>query len=88
MRGAGAAARIVRTVFDDTNAPRASLVLGEVVALPGHWSSYPPHHHPQPEIYHYRFHPAQGLAFAAVGERAFTIRAGDTTLIRRGEVHH
>ena len=28
--------------------------------MPGRWSSYPPHHHPQPEIYHYRFTMPQG----------------------------
>ena len=31
------------------------MVLGEVLNLPGKWSSYPPHHHPQPEVYFYRF---------------------------------
>ncbi len=42
--------RIVRTIFDIRNRPKCKLVLGEVVNLPGRWSSYPPHHHPQPEI--------------------------------------
>ena len=28
---------------------------GEVLNFPGKWSSYPPHHHPQPEVYFYRF---------------------------------
>ena len=31
------------------------MVLGEVLNFPGKWSSYPPHHHPQPEVYFYRF---------------------------------
>ena len=48
--------REVRTIFDATNSHQAAtLVLGEVITLPGRWSSYPPHHHAQPEIYHYRF---------------------------------
>jgi len=91
LRGAGTmretSTRIVRTVFDGTNAPAANLVLGEVVSLPGRWSSFPPHHHPQPEIYHYRFLPANGFGFATVGDEAHVVRSGDTTLIREGQVH-
>jgi 5-deoxy-glucuronate isomerase len=82
-----AATRIVRTVFDDSNAPYSNLVVGEVVTPPGRWSSYPPHHHPQPEIYHYRFEPENGFGFAVVGDEAFIVRSGDTTLIRRRQVH-
>jgi 5-deoxy-glucuronate isomerase len=91
LRGEGtvgeAATRIVRTIFDDRDAPHSNLVVGEVVAPPGRWSSYPPHHHPQPEIYHYRFAPGNGFGFAMVGEQSFTVRTGDTTLIRSGQVH-
>ncbi|MGO8695199.1 MAG: 5-deoxy-glucuronate isomerase [Rectinemataceae bacterium] len=79
--------RIVRTVFDDSNAPSANLVLGEVVAAPGKWSSYPPHHHPQPEIYHYRFVPEQGFGLAAIGDEGTLIRNRDTVLIREGQIH-
>ncbi len=79
--------RIVRTIFDDRNAPQANLVLGEVVTFPGKWSSYPPHHHPQPEIYHYRFLPEGGFGLTTIGERAYLLRHGDTILIREGEVH-
>jgi 5-deoxy-glucuronate isomerase len=57
--------RFVRTIFDARNSPpQAELVLGEVVTLPGGWSSYPPHHHAQPEIYHYRFTAPQGYGHA------------------------
>ncbi len=91
MRGEGtvdgAANRIVRTIIDDRNAPHAMLVLGEVVTLPGRWSSYPPHHHPQPEVYHYRVVPEQGFGLACVGEDAYVVRSGDTTLIGAGQVH-
>ena len=55
----GCTKRDVRTCFDLDNAPYSNMVLGEVVNLPGKWSSYPPHHHPQPEVYFYRFdHPS------------------------------
>ena len=43
----GCIKRDVRTCFDLDNAPYSNMVLGEVVNLPGKWSSYPPHHHPQ-----------------------------------------
>jgi 5-deoxy-glucuronate isomerase len=79
--------RIVRTVFDDSNAPQAKLVLGEVVGAPGKWSSYPPHHHPQPEIYHYRFLPEGGFGLTAIGDGAFVLKDGDTILIREKQVH-
>jgi 5-deoxy-glucuronate isomerase len=79
--------RFVRTIFDDRNAPQAELVLGEVIDFPGRWSSYPPHHHPQPEIYHYRFLPEQGFGLTAVGEQAFLLRHCDTVLIHPGEDH-
>ena len=79
--------RLVRAVFDDSNAPRSNLVLGEVVGSPGKWSSYPPHHHPQPEIYHYRFLPENGFGFTTLGEDAYLLKDKDTVLIREGQVH-
>ena len=91
LRGKGTmretSTRVVRTVFDDTNRPESNLVIGEVIGVPGKWSSYPPHHHPQPEIYHYRFLPEQGFGLTAIGETAYLIRDKDTILIREGEVH-
>jgi 5-deoxy-glucuronate isomerase len=88
-RGAmrGASTRIVRTVFDDTNAKLSNLVIGEVIGAPGRWSSYPPHHHPQPEIYHYRFLPTQGFGFAAIGGKPFLLGERDTILIRDTQDH-
>jgi len=79
--------RIVRTIFDDTNRKESLLVLGEVIGVPGKWSSYPPHHHPQPEIYHYRFLPAQGFGLTAIGDTPFVLHDRDTVLIRDGEDH-
>jgi 5-deoxy-glucuronate isomerase len=80
--------RLVRTVFDRTNSdPAAELVLGEVVTMPGRWSSYPPHHHPQPEIYHYRFTLPQGYGHAELGEQVLKIRQNDTIKILEGNDH-
>ena len=80
--------RFVRTIFDRRNAdPAAELVLGEVVTMPGRWSSYPPHHHPQPEIYHYRFTLPQGFGHAELGEQVLKIRQFDTVKILDGVDH-
>lgn len=78
----GACFRIVRTIFGvgqpDGN---AELVLGEVVNLPGRWSSYPPHHHAQPEIYHYRFDHPQGYGHAELGDDVLKVRHNDSVKI-------
>ncbi len=80
--------RLVRTIFDATNSPAtAGLVLGEVVTLPGGWSSYPPHHHPQPELYHYRFSAPHGYGHAELGETVVKVRAWDTVCILPGRDH-
>jgi 5-deoxy-glucuronate isomerase len=77
----GACTRIVRTVFDKTNREKAQIVLGEVVNLPGRWSSYPPHHHDQPEIYHYRFSEPSGYGHAELGEDVVKVKQYDTIKI-------
>jgi len=79
--------RIVRTIFDHDTRPDANLVLGEVVDFPGKWSSYPPHHHPQPEIYHYRFLPDNGFGFAMLGDDVLKVRHEDTVLILNDRSH-
>ena len=80
--------RDVRTVFDKNNMPKSNLVLGEVINYPGKWSSYPPHGHNQPEIYHYRFLPEQGFGFAMDGmDKAHIVRNGDTLLILNRAPH-
>lgn len=91
FRGAGTmretSTRIVRTVFDYNNHSESNLVIGEVVNYPGKWSSYPPHHHPQPEIYYYRFLPKQGFGFGMLNGGAALIQDGDACLIIHDDVH-
>jgi 5-deoxy-glucuronate isomerase len=80
--------RFVRTIFDRRNSPeQVELVLGEVVTFPGGWSSYPPHHHAQPEIYHYRFTAPQGYGHAELGEAVHKVRQNDTICIPAGLDH-
>lgn len=90
-RGAGtmreASTRIVRTVFDYSNAPYSNLVLGEVIGYPGKWSSYPPHWHPQPEIYFYKFNPENGYGFAELGEDVVKTHQNSTVFITEKETH-
>jgi len=57
----GCMRREIKTYFDYDNAPFSRMVLGEVLNYPGKWSSYPPHHHPQPEVYFYRFDHPEGF---------------------------
>ena len=57
----GCMRREIQTFFDYESAPYSNMVLGEVHNFPGKWSSYPPHHHPQPEVYFYRFDHPQGF---------------------------
>ena len=83
----GTAQRTVRTLFDRRNRPEAQLELGEVVNRPGRWSSYPPHHHPQPEIYHYRFAPTQGYGHCELGEQVVKVRNFDTVKILDNNDH-
>ena len=83
----GAGHRVVSTVFDYDNAPYSNMVLGEVFNKPGCWSSYPPHHHPQPEVYYYQFNPTQGFGACFNGEVAYKSENGDACFIHAGEDH-
>jgi 5-deoxy-glucuronate isomerase len=90
-RGSGlvqnACLRNVRLIFDRAARPESNLVVGEVVNYPGRWSSYPPHHHDQPEIYHYRFTAPDGYGHAELGDDVFKVRAHDTIFIPPGLDH-
>ena len=79
--------RTVRTVFDGESAPYSNMVMGEVINHPGRWSSYPPHDHPHPEIYHYRFFPSQGFGVSVLNEDAFVVHDGDSSLIFPNTTH-
>lgn len=82
-----ASTRTVRTVFDKSNSPDSNLVIGEVIDHPGKWSSYPPHYHPQPEIYFYKFNPENGYGFSELGEDAVKLRHNDTVKILDNATH-
>lgn len=79
--------RLVKTIFDNSNAHYSNLVLGEVIGFPGKWSSYPPHHHPQPEIYFFKFLPENGFGFSELGEDAYKTKHNDAILITEGLTH-
>ncbi len=83
----GTSTRVVRTVFDAASAPYSNMVLGEVVNFPGRWSSYPPHNHPQPEVYHYRFFPSHGFGFGEVGDKVYKLKDKSTLMIEPWVVH-
>ena len=82
-----ASIRTVRTVFDGEIAPESNMVLGEVINHPGKWSSYPPHDHPHPEIYHYRFFPQQGFGVSLLDQEPCLVQDGDTSLISPDTTH-
>ncbi|MFA9378631.1 MAG: 5-deoxy-glucuronate isomerase [Lachnotalea sp.] len=81
------AIRLVRTIFDYSIAPYSNMVLGEVVANQGGWSSYIPHQHPQPEVYYYHFDRAQGFGGCFIGDNAFKIKDGSFCAIPGGLTH-
>lgn len=83
----GAGHRVVSTMFDYDNAPYSNLVLGEVFNKAGRWSSYPPHHHPQPEVYYYQFDKPQGFGACFNGETPYRSTHGSFCTIHDGEDH-
>lgn len=90
-RGAGlaqdACVRSVRQVFDATTRRESQFVVGEVVCDAGRWSSYPPHAHPQPEIYHYRFSAPHGYGHAELDDDVYKVFTHDTLCIPAGKTH-
>lgn len=83
----GKALRRVTTIFDYHSAPYSNMVLGEVFAEQGGWSSYLPHSHPQPEVYYYRFDKPQGFGACFIGEDAYKITDGSFSAIPGGLTH-
>lgn len=83
----GTARRVVRTIFDYKNAPYSNMVIGEVITYPGKWSSYPPHYHPQPEVYFYKFNKPQGFGLCLNGDKAYKILDNSFATIIGGDVH-
>ena len=83
----GASARTVRTVFDGESHPHSQMVLGETINTPGRWTSFPPHDHPHPEMYHYRFFPKDGFGISLIEESPYLIKDGDTSLIPPHNTH-
>lgn len=79
--------RTVRTIFDAATAPESEMVLGEVINHPGKWSSYPPHDHAQPEVYHYRFFPEHGFGHAEEEDTVYKVFNYDSYAIPSGVTH-
>lgn len=79
--------RTVRTVFDYSNAPYSNMVNGEVINHQGGWSSYTPHHHPQPEVYYYRYERPEGFGACFIGDTAYKIMDGAVAAIPCGKTH-
>jgi len=79
--------RTVRTVLDKNLAPWSNFVFGEVITSPGKWSSYPPHIHPQPEIYYYKMFPEQGYGFCEYGDDVYKVKHNDTVFIEPNYTH-
>lgn len=79
--------RKVTTLFDDVTAPYSNLVLGETYPLPGKWCGYPPHEHPQPEVYYYRIDRPEGFGFCCVGDNVYKIKDRSFSLLAHGAMH-
>ena len=80
----GAMRREIKTFFDYDNAPFSNMVLGEVLNFPGKWSSYPPHHHPQPEVYFYRFDYPHGFGAGFANGEIFQTGHNGLAVINHG----
>ena len=80
----GCMRRDIITYFDYDNAPFSNMVLGEVLSHPGKWSSYPPHYHPQPEVYFYRFDRPQGFGAGFANGEVYKIEHNGIAAINYG----
>lgn len=80
----GAMRRDIKTFFDYESQPKSKMVLGEVLNFPGKWSSYPPHHHPQPEVYFHRFDKPLGFGASFGNGEVYISRNNGLTVITDG----
>ena len=83
----GTSKRVIRTLFDFNSAPYSNMVLGEVISYTGRWNSYPPHHHPQPEVYYYKFDHPSGFGVSIIGDKAEVVKNNSASYIPGGLVH-
>jgi 5-deoxy-glucuronate isomerase len=79
--------RMTRSIFNKSNREKSNLLLGETINFPGKWSSYPPHYHPQPEIYFYKFNLENGFGYAGSGNKAYKVISNDTLLVNSPVEH-
>ena len=68
----------------EINAPYSNMVLGEVLNHPGKWSSYPPHYHPQPEVYFYRFDYPDGFGAGFANDEIYKTGHNGLAVITHG----
>ncbi len=73
-RGKGSYFRTIRNIIDE-DFPAHSLLCGETINPPGHWSSFPPHKHDSSrfdneseheEIYYHLFSPSEGWGYQEI----------------------
>lgn len=79
--------RVCNTLIDIELAPYSNMVLGEIYNAAGSWSSYPPHHHPQPEVYFYKFDKEQGFGGCFIGDQVVKISHNSAALIEGHNTH-
>ncbi len=80
----GCMRREIQTFFDYESAPWSNMVLGEILNFPGKWSSYPPHHHPQPEVYFFRFDHPEGFGAGFGNGEIYKTRHNGLSVINHG----
>jgi len=83
----GKAERRVTTYFDIENAPYSNMVCGEIMQPQGGWSSYPPHEHPHPEVYYYRFGHPSGFGACFLDDNVYKIADRSFAAIPGGKYH-
>ena len=63
------------------------IYIGECWIEGGQWSSYPPHHHPQPEVYYYQFDKPQGFGACFNADEVYKSVDSSACFIHDGEDH-